>query len=133
MVISTIEVRTATSGYPPPTHIRIRTTCSSTPLTSTLRMATISQTAYLSAASPFSKKRFVPSRALRSLPLSVMLSGALYWSSGYLNDSGTNGNFWASTPNSYTYSRVLGFYSTNVNPSYGNNKPSGLTLRCVTH
>ena len=72
-----------------------------------------------------------PSRALRSLPLSVMMSGSLYWASGNLNNRGTGGSFWASTPGSYTDSRYLDFYSTNVYPKRNYYKPSGLTLRCV--
>ena len=125
MVISAIEVRTASSGHLPPTHIQIHTSCTSTPLASTLRMATISPTASRSAASP--------SRALRSLPLSVMMSGSYNWYNGNSDWGAKNGygSFWASTPNSCTLSRHLFFYSTNVNPKYGNNKPNGFSLRCV--
>ena len=71
------------------------------------------------------------SRALRSLPLSVMMSGILYWSSGNLNNRGTDGYFWSSTPYSYTNSRGLGFGSANVNPKNGSSKPFGSALRCV--
>ena len=72
------------------------------------------------------------SRALRSLPLSVMLSGYYGWGSGNLIARGTGGGFWASTPGSYTYSRHLYFYSTNVTPKNSNlSKPDGLALRCV--
>ena len=71
------------------------------------------------------------SRALRSLPLSAMLSGYLYWSSGNLVVRGTSGYFWASTPYAYTYSRTLYFYSTLVSPKHGDVKPNGFTLRCV--
>ena len=71
------------------------------------------------------------SRALRSLPLSVMLSGDLNWSSGNLNRRGTYGSFWSSTPYAYTNSRYLYFYSTNVGPKNGGYKPNGFTLRCV--
>ena len=72
-----------------------------------------------------------PSRALRNLPLSVMVSGFLVWYSGYPSNRGTSGHFWASTPNSYTTSRDLYFYSTNVYPKYGGSKPYGFPLRCV--
>ena len=72
-----------------------------------------------------------PSRALRSLPLSVMMSGDLYWIYGSLGGRGTNGHFWASTPYSYTSSRDLYFSSTNVYPKSGNDKPYGLPLRRV--
>ncbi|MBR3180979.1 hypothetical protein IKF63_02785 [Candidatus Saccharibacteria bacterium] len=60
-----------------------------------------------------------------------MMSGLLYWGSGNLVVRGTSGYFWASTPYAYTYSRYLGFYSTNVTPKDGDNKPSGFTLRRV--
>ena len=71
------------------------------------------------------------SRALRSLPLSVMMTGDLRWGSSSLVNRGTNGGFWVSTLNSYTLSRRLGFYSTNVSPKSGGDKPGGFTLRCV--
>ena len=73
----------------------------------------------------------ISSRALRSLPLSVMMSGYFAWSSGGFNSRGANGNFWASTPYSYTDSRYLRFDSTTVYPKSGASKPYGLTLRCV--
>ena len=73
----------------------------------------------------------VSSRALRSLPLSVMLSGNLSWVAGNLYNRGTSGYFWASTPTSYTNSRLLYFYSTNVSPKNNSDKPGGFTLRCV--
>ncbi|MBR3180593.1 hypothetical protein IKF63_00745 [Candidatus Saccharibacteria bacterium] len=60
-----------------------------------------------------------------------MMSGNLYWANGYLGVRGTYGGFWASTPNSYTYSRHLNFSSTNVNPKTNGDKPYGLALRCV--
>ena len=71
------------------------------------------------------------SRALRSLPLSVMLSGDLHWSSGTLNSRGTLGHFWSSTPYTYARSLSLYFFSTSVNPKDGDYKPDGLTLHCV--
>ncbi|MBR3180510.1 hypothetical protein IKF63_00285 [Candidatus Saccharibacteria bacterium] len=71
------------------------------------------------------------SRALRSLPLSVMMSGALAWSSGGLYNRGTGGYFWAATPYSYTYSWDLYFSSTSVNPKDSSYKPHGFSLRCV--
>ena len=72
------------------------------------------------------------SRALRSLPLSVMLSGNLDWDSGNLVNRGTYGYFWSSTPYAYTSSHYLRFYSTNVYPKSGSGKPYGFTLHCVT-
>ena len=71
------------------------------------------------------------SRALRSLPLSVMMSGYIPWDSGALNGRGVNSFFWSSTPYAYTHSHHLYFYSTNVHPKNGHYKPSGLALRCV--
>ena len=70
-------------------------------------------------------------RALRSLPLSVMLSGNLYWVYGNPDNRGTYGHFWSSTPYSYTDSRLLVFGSTNVYSKSGYAKPGGFTLRCV--
>ena len=72
-----------------------------------------------------------PSRALRSLPLSVMMSGYLYWANGGLYDRGGYGLFWSSTAYASTGSRYLHFYSTNVNPKNGSHKPYGSPLRCI--
>ena len=72
-----------------------------------------------------------PSRALRSLPLSVMVSGYYGWQGGGLFNRGMYGHFWTSTPNSYTNSQYLYFYSTLVGPKNNTYKPYGLTLRCV--
>ena len=60
-----------------------------------------------------------------------MLSGYLRWSSGNLVSSGTYGDFWASTLNSYINSQHLTFGSTNVYPKGNGNKPYGLSIRCV--
>ena len=115
-------------------------------------MTTISHSALLSAASlvflqnlhlystsitfrnflPCSKFFCIfPSRALRSLPLSVMMSGLLDWNGGSLGNRGTNGYFWASTLFSYTRSRNLGFGSTDVYSKSNADKPHSFTLRCV--
>ncbi|MBR3180650.1 hypothetical protein IKF63_01035, partial [Candidatus Saccharibacteria bacterium] len=72
-----------------------------------------------------------PSRALRSLPLSFMMSGYYGWGSGNLIYRGTDGRFWVSTPVTYTSSRYLYFGSSNVIPKYGDYSPSGFSLRCV--
>ena len=87
-------------------------------------MATINPPALPSAASP--------SRALRSLPLSVMMSGYYDWNGNA--DWGVKNSysrFWASTPNSYATSRYLYFGSTYANPKNSAYKPGGFTLRCV--
>ncbi|MBR3180934.1 hypothetical protein IKF63_02545 [Candidatus Saccharibacteria bacterium] len=73
----------------------------------------------------------IPSRALRSLPLSAMLSGYRVWGSGSLSSRGTYGYFWSSTPYTYTNSHALGFSSTNVGPKNSYHKPYDFTLRCV--
>ena len=123
MVIPTIEARTATSGHLRLTPTQTHGSWSSAPLTFTLRVATLSQAAFPSAASP--------SRALRSLPLSVMMSGTLYWGNGNLNLRGTGGYFWSSTPYTYTHSHSLNFDSSNVGSKYGYDKTRGLSLRCI--
>ena len=121
--VSGAKVRMAASGHLPPTRMQIRTNCTSSPLASPLRLAPISRSAQPSAASP--------SRALRSLPLSVMMSGYLYWVSGNLYNRGTAGNFWSSTPYAYINLYYLNFNSTNIYPKNGNNKPYGFSLRRV--
>ncbi|MBQ3294629.1 hypothetical protein IJG98_02795 [Candidatus Saccharibacteria bacterium] len=59
------------------------------------------------------------------------MSGNYNWVNGNLNNRGTNGNYWSSTPYAVTNSHNLNFNSTNVNPQNGNNKTNGLTVRCV--
>ena len=59
------------------------------------------------------------------------MSGYLGWGSGNLIYRGTDGRFWASTPVTYTSSQRLYFYSTNIYPKNGDNKPYGLPIRCV--
>ena len=140
----------ASSGYLRLTPTRIHGSCTSTPLWLTLSVATISQAALPSAASPNKNphscstpihfRNFLPyskffcafpSRALRSLPLSVMMSGILGWGSGNLNNRGMYGNFWSSTSLPYTYSRYLNFSSTGVNSKNNTNKTYGFPLRRV--
>ena len=72
VVISAIEVRAATSG-----HLRLAPTqlhgpCTSTPLTSTLRVATVSPTASPSAASP-NEKTYKKSLTTTSLLYRIIL------------------------------------------------------------
>ena len=113
----------AASGPLRLTPTQIHGTCTSTPLAFSLRMSAISRTAFPSAASP--------SRALRSLPLSVMMTGYLDWGNGLLGVRGTHGYFWSSTPYTYTNSLHLFFNSTSIYPKAGSNKPYGFMLRCV--
>ena len=60
-----------------------------------------------------------------------MMSGYLNWYSRDLRNRGAYGYFWASAPISYTRSRFLFFYSTNVDSKNNNLKPYGFTLRYV--
>ena len=60
-----------------------------------------------------------------------MMSGYLNWSWGNLYGRGTGSNFWASTHNSYTNSRDLGFGSANVGPKNNVDKSYGFALRRV--
>jgi uncharacterized protein (TIGR02145 family) len=51
-------------------------------------------------------------------------------SNGSLNNQGSNGNYWSSTPNgSNAYN--LNFNSSNVNPGNNNNRSNGFSVRCV--
>ena len=72
-----------------------------------------------------------PALAMHELPLSIVFSGLYNWVNGGLNNRGTNGNYWSSTPYASTNAHNLNFNSTNVNPQNGNNKTNGLTVRCV--
>ncbi|MBF0647881.1 hypothetical protein IR083_03490 [Dysgonomonas sp. GY75] len=49
---------------------------------------------------------------------------------GTLNNVGTNGYYWSSSPNG-TNGYNLNFNSSNVNPSDNNNRANGLTVRCI--
>ena len=71
------------------------------------------------------------SRALRSLPLSVMMSGDLHWDDNLVYGRGLAGDFWSSTLTSYPLSRLLYFNSTRVGPTNNYYKPHGYALRCV--
>ena len=73
----------------------------------------------------------ISSRALRSLPLSVMLSGDLNWFSGFLGSRGTRGYFWASTVSADVNASFMDFDSAKVRPQNGAYKPYGFPLRCV--
>ena len=71
------------------------------------------------------------SRRARNYPLSIIFSGYYYWVGGYLNNRGSNGNYWSSTPSSTIDARYLNLYSTRVNPQDSGSKTFGLTVRCV--
>lgn len=50
-----------------------------------------------------------------------------------MNNVGSNGNHWSSSPNSATNGYNLNFNSGNVNPSNNNNRANGFPVRCVKH
>jgi len=47
-----------------------------------------------------------------------------------MNNQGTNGNYWSSSPNG-TNGYNLNFKSSNINTSNNTNRANGLTLRCI--
>ncbi len=51
-------------------------------------------------------------------------------SDGALNNQGSNGNYWSSSPNSAN-AYNLNFNSTGVNPANNNNRANGFSVRCV--
>ncbi|MBR3204523.1 hypothetical protein IKF81_02470, partial [Candidatus Saccharibacteria bacterium] len=64
-------------------------------------------------------------------PLSLVYSGYYYWINGSLNNRGSLGLFWSSTPSSTANARSLVFDSTRLVPQDGNGKVGGFTIRCV--
>ena len=64
-------------------------------------------------------------------PLSLVYSGRYYWIHGNLNDRGSYGYFWSSTPDSTASAHYLYFDSTRLVPQNGYNKIFGFTIRCV--
>ncbi|MBR3204761.1 hypothetical protein IKF81_03725 [Candidatus Saccharibacteria bacterium] len=71
------------------------------------------------------------STSARKTPLSLVYSGFYVWVDGNLNNRGSYGYFWSSTPYSTADARYLFFYSTRLIPQYGYNKIRGFTIRCV--
>ncbi|MBR3204633.1 hypothetical protein IKF81_03050 [Candidatus Saccharibacteria bacterium] len=65
------------------------------------------------------------------IPLSLVYSGHYDWVSGNLNNRGSYGSFWSSTPYSTAGARNLVLYSTRLIPQGGSNKVNGLSIRCV--
>jgi uncharacterized protein (TIGR02145 family) len=51
-------------------------------------------------------------------------------SNGTLNNAGTNGNYWSSTPSGTTNAMNLNFNSGNANVN-NNNRANGFSVRCV--
>jgi hypothetical protein len=60
----------------------------------------------------------------------IPLGGNRNNSSAALNNQGSNGNYWSSTPNG-TNSYNLNFNSSSVNPANNNNRANGFSVRCV--
>ena len=59
----------------------------------------------------------------------IFSAGNRNYNNGALNNQGSNGYYWSSSPNS-TYAYNLNFNSTNVNPANNNNRANGFTARC---
>ena len=74
---------------------------------------------------------YAPANEMHKLPLSIPFSGYYHWTNGALNNRGTFGYFWSSTPYSTAHARNLDFNSTYVYPQVSNNKVNGFTVRCV--
>ena len=51
-------------------------------------------------------------------------------STASLNNQGSNGNYWSSSPSGTNASNLI-FNATNVNPANANNRANGLTVRCL--
>ncbi|MBR3204529.1 hypothetical protein IKF81_02505 [Candidatus Saccharibacteria bacterium] len=64
-------------------------------------------------------------------PLSLVYSGYYFWLSGNLDNRGSVGRFWSSTPFSSASAYYLVFDSARLIPQYGGSMPFGLTIRCV--
>ena len=63
-------------------------------------------------------------------PLYLVRAGYVYGSSN-LGGAGLSGSYWSSVAYSSSYAYNLNFYSSNVNPSYNNNRYYGQPVRCV--
>ncbi|MDO5481104.1 MAG: hypothetical protein Q4F60_02035 [Candidatus Saccharibacteria bacterium] len=74
---------------------------------------------------------FFDGQASILIPLVFVRSGNYNWTSGSLNNRGSNGNYWSRESNSPTNAYNLNFNSTNFNPQNTNNKINGFTVRCV--
>ncbi|GHV36410.1 hypothetical protein FACS1894178_7590 [Bacteroidia bacterium] len=57
-------------------------------------------------------------------------AGYRNYSDGSLNNVGTNGNYWSSTPNGSENAYNLNFNSSNANTN-NNNRKNGQSVRCV--
>ena len=61
----------------------------------------------------------------------VFLPAAGNRSGTSVNNVGSNGNYWSSTPNGATNAYNLNFNSGNVNPANNNNRYNGFSVRLV--
>ena len=62
-------------------------------------------------------------------PYHLLRGGFLDGSS--LNDAGSSGCYWSSTPNGSSYVYILFFYSDRVNAGARNYRYNGQSVRCV--
>ncbi len=60
----------------------------------------------------------------------LVVAGNRNNSDGSLNNQGSNGNYWSSSPNG-TNANNLNFNSGSVNPANNNNRANGLSVRCI--
>jgi len=60
----------------------------------------------------------------------IALAGNRNNSNAGLNNQGSNGNYWSSTPNGINANN-LNFNATGVNPANNNNRANGFSVRCV--
>ena len=72
-----------------------------------------------------------PSPVCKKQAALIPASGNRNNNNGTMNNVGSNGNYWSSTPNSATNGYNLNFNSGNVNPSNNNNRTNGFPVRCV--
>ncbi|MFR9606826.1 MAG: hypothetical protein SNG97_06585 [Rikenellaceae bacterium] len=61
----------------------------------------------------------------------IWASGNRNYSTGAMNNVGTNGYYWSASPNSTTNGYNLNFNSSGVNPANNNNRSNGFQVRPV--
>ena len=66
---------------------------------------------------------------LLTTPLFFVRSG--YVNSGSLRNVGSYGYYWSSTVGSSSNAYILYFYSSNVGPTYSDNRYRGYSVRCI--
>ena len=60
----------------------------------------------------------------------VFCAGYVNYSNGSLDNVGSNGQYWSSTPYDSSNGYILNFNSSNVNPSNTSNRYNGRSVRC---